>query len=923
MPRLIPHLPVRVPANRFFHLLVIGLLLLVGCTATAVWSLLTSQFTLASVNLLLLISLLLALLILYRHVAQPDSPSDQRLAQLTHLLAATPDFVGISDASGQIIYLNSTARQFIGLQPDDALDNIKIHTFYSPEQILQLRYNILPTVASKGIWQGEATFQSATGELLYVSQVILGYHLPDGSLGYYGTIARDQSERIQTERQLSQYAERLHVLSRMGSELNATLELATILQTMTSQLRHLMAYDGLSLLLTTDKPDKLNLVVHQQIDTPELELIFAHVPMTALEAEIIETKTPLIIANTAVDNRWHSIRAYAPRAESWLSVPMLIHKKVVGLLNISSKKPYFFQDEDLHLVLIFANQCATALINAQLYEQAQQELTVRRQTEAALQRSENRFRGLYETMTQGVIYRDKEGKILLANPAVRHIFRVRDEAALQEEYNTDSLNWDVYDEWGNLVPFEQLPSNIALRTREPILQKLQLYIYRPTGERRWLVIDAIPQFLPDDPEPYQVYVVLNDITLQKETEQALHQAQKLESLGILAGGIAHDFNNLLVALLGQSSLAQRKLSPEHPAYRHIGKVIHAAEHAANLTRQMLAYSGKGQFEVKQLQLNELISNNLELLRVAISKNVRLETAFTPDLPLIQADVSQMQQIVMNLVINAAEAIPNQRTGVVRIKTYSTQLVPEQLGAWQLPHTLLEPGNFVVLVVQDNGQGMSQEQVGRIFDPFFTTKPTGRGLGLAAVLGIMRGHKGGLRLMSELDVGTTFELAFPVSERTPSSLVAAGATPMPTNTNTNTTTNDGLPTAVPILLIDDEAQVREAVVDILQMAGLQVVACASGAEGVAYYAQNNTAVSLIILDLSMPDMDGYETFQELVKLNSTVPILLSSGYSESEAVRFFATTEGQIQPAGFIAKPFDVPKLLTAVQNQLHYDQPTN
>lgn len=1018
-----------------FKLMVVVLPLLVLTTAVSVWAWSAGQ-PIVALFAASVVTVLVSGMLWHSHQTNHDNESQERLAQLTHLLAATSDFVGISDLHGRVLYLNKAACELIGVDPETDLTQYNTRDFYSPEMQQRLREHILPTVRAKGIWQGESTFQTFRGETIYTTQVITCYSQPDGTIAYYGTIARDQSERITTAQQLASYAERLHALSHMGSELNASLDFQTILHTTAVQLHHLVAYDGLSLLMTTNDPDKLQLMVHKMPESDEVNQLMVKVPATDLEKIVLRTKAPLLIDNTAVDKRWDTSLTPPHKIKSWLSIPMTLRGNVVGLLNMSKQKPSFFGEQDVHLVLTFANQCATALVNAQLYQQTEQELQTRIQTEQALRESENRFRSLYETMTQGVyyrdrhgrvtsanpaaekilgqkltdmntayengmprpvlradgtpftpdtyptnialrtgqivpdtlmriynpteqtyrwiildavpeflpgeekpyqvyaifrdvteqreakealemseerfrtlfetmsqgvIYRDKQGHVVDANPALRRIFKL-DPTEIQQEYDHDGLKWQIFDEWDNPMRPSDMPSSIALHTGEPVLQKLFRYLQPQTGEQRWLLIDAIPQFRPGESEPYQAYMVVNDITMQKQAEEALRQAQKMESLGILAGGIAHDFNNLLVALLGQSSLAMRKLDEAHPARRHVQKVVQAAEHAANLTRQMLAYSGKGRFEVRHLQLNELIQENLDLLRVAISKNVQLETDLAPILPLIEVDVSQIQQIVMNLVINASEALDPQMGGVVRIQTAPLKIEDTAVSDWLLPNSILEPGEFVLLSVTDNGHGMTAEQLARIFDPFFTTKDNGRGLGLAAVLGIVRGHKGGLKVHSTSGEGTQFQLAFPVSQTAPTPTSLPDTGPL------------SLPAQGEILIIDDEASVREAIVDILQAEGLTVVTQPNGEAGIHYYEQNQAHILLVILDLSMPGLNGHETFAALTKINPAVQVLLSSGYSEMEAVRYF---DGRPhQPAGFIPKPFNAQQLLKAVKKRL-------
>jgi two-component system, cell cycle sensor histidine kinase and response regulator CckA len=252
-----------------------------------------------------------------------------------------------------------------------------------------------------------------------------------------------------------------------------------------------------------------------------------------------------------------------------------------------------------------------------------------------------------------------------------------------------------------------------------------------------------------------------DITDRKRTEEALRRAAKDESLSVLAGGVAHDFNNLLVAMLGHSSLALAKLPAESPARTSVQKMVQATERAADLTRQMLAYSGKGHFEVRPLDLNRLIGENLHLFTAGLPKSVRIVPRLAPGLPKVTADLGQIQQVVMNLMLNAAEAI-GEKGGEVTVRTGVDTLSEDDGTYSHLTGVPLRPGAYAYLEIEDDGPGMDAVTLRRIFDPFFTTKFTGRGLGLAAVLGIVRGHRGGIAVSSEPGRGTTFKLLFPAA-----------------------------------------------------------------------------------------------------------------------------------------------------------------
>jgi PAS domain S-box-containing protein len=391
-----------------------------------------------------------------------------------------------------------------------------------------------------------------------------------------------------------------------------------------------------------------------------------------------------------------------------------------------------------------------------------------------------------------------------------------------------------------------------------------------------------------------------DVTEQKLTEEALQYTQKLESLGILAGGIAHDFNNLLVAMLGQASLAAAKLPPESPARPHLDKVVNAAEQASELTRQLLAYSGRGKFETRPIHLNTLIQESLHLFRVAVPKNVELRSELADSLPLIEGDVGQMQQVIMNLIINGAEAI-GEEPGTVLVTTGAQVLSAADSRLWRYSSGLLSPGLYVVLTVHDDGMGMDGDTLSKIFDPFFTTKFTGRGLGLAAVQGIVRSHKGGLRVQSEKGKGTSFSLFFPALA--PDEFSAPAEAEMRHAV-------DALEGYV--LVIDDEALVRDAVTDILEIGGLQAITASDGAAGIALYQERQAEIRLVLLDLSMPGLSGEETLHRLQQINPNVPVLLSSGYSETEVADRFA----DLGVLGFLQKPYNVDRLLEVLRRCL-------
>ena len=400
--------------------------------------------------------------------------------------------------------------------------------------------------------------------------------------------------------------------------------------------------------------------------------------------------------------------------------------------------------------------------------------------------------------------------------------------------------------------------------------------------------------------------VIRDVTERKQAEEQrrqleaqVQQTQKLESLGVLAGGIAHDFNNLLVAILGNADLALMDMSPvalQRPVLEEIKK---AAKRAADLTNQMLAYSGKGQFIVRALDLNELVTEMGHLLNVSISKKVVLRYDLAEDLPPVSADVNQMRQVVMNLITNASEAI-GEGTGTITVRTSVVEADRQYLAETFLDEGLPE-GFYLCVEVCDTGCGMTAEAQARLFDPFYTTKFTGRGLGLAAVLGIVRGHHGAIKVYSEAGKGSTFRVLLPVSES------AAEPVPPPPEAELDRTPATGT-----LLVADDEASVRTVAMMMLQRQGYRVLSAADGQDAVAVFQAHALEIDAVLLDMTMPHLSGEEAFREMRRIRPDVKVILTSGYNEQEATHRFAG-KGL---AAFIQKPFELSRLLGTVRDVL-------
>lgn len=383
---------------------------------------------------------------------------------------------------------------------------------------------------------------------------------------------------------------------------------------------------------------------------------------------------------------------------------------------------------------------------------------------------------------------------------------------------------------------------------------------------------------------------LAEVERRKLQAQILH-TQKLESLGVLAGGIAHDFNNLLTSVLGYASLAAAELSLESPALPMLVEIEHAARRAADLTNQMLAYSGKGKFVVQPLRLDILVQEMMHLLNTVISKKAQVVLNMEP--ATMTGDATQIRQVIMNLITNASDSLQGE-PGEIRLRVgIRNQESAELLSAF-VPEEL-PAGAYAFIEVTDTGCGMNEETLRRVFDPFFTTKFTGRGLGMAAVLGIVRGHQGTIRAASTIGKGTVFEVLFPCSATAAESVNSSGFAKLPRMSGT-------------ILAIEDEPMVRSFIQLILENAGFRVLMAKDGVEGLELFTRHTQEIVAVLLDLTMPRMDGLEVLSELRGLGIKIPVLLMSGYSEQE----YSMTCEESGASGFIQKPFRPRDLLARI-----------
>lgn len=523
------------------------------------------------------------------------------------------------------------------------------------------------------------------------------------------------------------------------------------------------------------------------------------------------------------------------------------------------------------------------------------DVTELKQQEVQLSKATNAIRTLMENQPYLAWLKDSDGHFLAVNTAFANA--CGRESADQVIGRTDFDVWPL-----------QLAERYVNDDREVMLQRKQKVVEEPIldgKETQWFETFKSP-IVNEQGKVIGTVGYSRDISERKRAEadrrkleQQVMHAQKLESLGILAGGIAHDFNNLLTSILGNADLALGEMSPVSPACEHVKDIVRASRRAADLCRQMLAYSGKGRFVVRALSLNEVVKEMAHLLSVSISKKAVLKYNLEPNLPLVKADATQLRQVVMNLITNASEAIGD-RSGVIALATGVMDCDAEYLTGVAGTGEQLAPGQYAYLEVSDTGIGMDHATIARIFDPFFTTKFTGRGLGLAAVLGIVRGHEGGIRVYSEPGKGSVFKMLLPSRDAQAEY-----------STNSRPPVQDWQGHGV-ILLVDDEESIRSMGRRMLEKSGFTVISATDGLDALALFKLHRHEVRLVLLDMTMPHMDGEACFRELRRIDPDIKVIMTSGYNEQDIISRFVG-KGL---AGFVQKPYTTADLLPKIRELL-------
>jgi two-component system cell cycle sensor histidine kinase/response regulator CckA len=587
---------------------------------------------------------------------------------------------------------------------------------------------------------------------------------------------------------------------------------------------------------------------------------------------VLKTGQPLLVSDQQVEQMAQDglIKLIGAPSNEWLGVPLKKGERTFGVLVIQSyQEDFHYSERDRELLIFVSQHIAAALWN----KQAAYELAV----------SERRYRTMFEE-SQDVIYMaDINGNLIDINQAGVELFGY----ASRSELLRVNISRDLYE---NPLDGQKFLAAILI---SGYVRDFEVNLKTKMGKPLVAMITARVEYNESD-RIIGYRGIMRDITERKHLEQRYLQAQKMESIGLLAGGIAHDFNNILGGILGYASWMKTNLKEDELFFKPVDTIEKSAQRAAELTGQLLAFARGGKYDTKAASLNSVISESLKIISGTFDKSIVIETDLDKSLPTVEIDVGQIQQVLINLCVNARDAMP----GGGRMIIQSSLAVLGENDVCNQPDA--HPGWFAVLTVSDTGVGMDENVKQRIFEPFFTTKEKGKGtgLGLSMVYGVVKNHGGFVHVYSEVGDGTTFKVYLPLSGKP--EVVEHGSDDEMTGGHES------------ILIIDDEEVIREVAGEILSSYGYRVQLAADGEDGVKIYRKQKPRCDLVILDMIMPRQGGRDTLLKLKKINPAVKVLFSTGYSQNEKVNEILA----LGVDGFIQKPYQVTNLLSKVREIL-------
>ncbi len=704
------------------------------------------------------------------------------------------------------------------------------------------------------------------------SQIVRKVPLRDAEGNIVGIlgIAHDITERKQAEEEVHRRNRELALLNSIIAASVTSLEPEELLETACRKLAEAFGVPQVSAALLNQEKTTATIVAEHLVEGQPMVLQHSWSVTTDPSFQYVLThKAPLVIDDTSTEPHLVAIRDMLRERgiTSMVMLPLIVQHQVIGSLRLGGLEPRSFSNEEISLAWSVADQVAGALSRTRLDKE-------RRQLSTAI-----------EQTAESVIITDTQSTILYVNPAFERVsgYKRAEVVGLRPSIlNSGKQPAAFYqDLWATISAGKVWQGRFINKKKDGTLYTDEATINPVRGETGDIV---------------NYVSVQRDITHELKLEEQYRQAQKMEAVGRLAAGIAHDFNNLLTAINGFATLIQNELSSADPLQELVDKILQSGGRAADLVRQLLAFSRKQVVRPQVLNLNTVVANMDKMLQRIIGEHIELETVLTPDLWSIKADPSQLEQIIVNLAVNASDAMPD--GGQLTIETANV-IIDQDYAA---EHLDAQPGEHVLLCVSDTGTGMSEEVRSHIFEPFFTTKEVGKGtgLGLATVFGIVKQSNGHIWVYSEPGHGSDFRVFLPrVTQPSPSSFVAQFTTVLPQGMET-------------ILLVEDEAMVRELAARVLHQQGYTVLEVANGPEALRLVRGYDHKIDLLLTDVIMPQMNGQMLAEKLKTLRPEIKVLFASGYTHNSIMR-----RGVLEPGvRFIQKPFSPLDLTRKVREVL-------
>jgi len=833
--------------------------------------------------------------LLFRRHEEAEIKIKEQLNFLWVLLDTIPNPIFYKDSQGKYLGCNRAWSEIHGLQPEEIIGKTV--------------YDIAPAKLADIYWQKDEELFKNGGKQIYEAKLIRAdgqerevifnkavFYKADGSLGGIVGITTDITERKKTEAVLKRKEEEVRLLARENNILaeiariiSSTLKIEEVYENFANEVQKLILFDGLIVSIINEKENKVYFRYSAGLQIPG-RMIGDSLPIAegTAAAYILQKRSALFIQGEALAEIADHFPGLLPfkgaGIRSLIMAPLVSQDKIVGILGFFTKKANAYSANDLRLAERVANQIAGAIANSLLFEDL-------KKSQEALRQSEERYRSILANIEDGYYEVDLAGNFTFFNESLSQMLGYSKEEMV-------GLNNRQYTDEENARQIYQI-FNRVYKTGLPAKQ-FEAEIIRKDGQKRNVEL-SVSLIRNNAEKPIGFRGIVRDITERKKAEkemvelqEQLRQAQKMEAIGQLAGGIAHDFNNALTLIRTCSQLALLDLKEADPLKEKFEMINRATEQSANLTRQLLAFSRRQVMELKVVDLNNLIREMDKMLRRVIGEDIELVNNLAEDLGRVRVDPGQMEQVIINLAVNARDAMP--RGGRLTIETANVHLDQGYVNG----HVGVNPGDYIRLTVSDTGVGMTPEVRRRIFEPFFTTKEKGKGtgLGLSTVYGIVKQSGGYIYVYSEPGMGATFKIYLPrIDEELEKEHTGPAELPQGRET---------------ILVVEDEKDVRSLIVQILRKQGYQVIEAESGAEAFDACANHEGKISLLLTDVVMPGMSGRELAEKLLSWQPEMKVLYMSGYTDDAMIRYGVLEAGM----NFMQKPFSMEALAQKVRQVL-------